>query len=60
MERVRRRITGRVPFRCHDCNWRGWREESAPAADGPREIHHALTESELATLEPDDAEGDRM
>jgi hypothetical protein len=29
-------------------------------ADGPREIHRELTDSELAKLEPDNAEGDRM
>jgi hypothetical protein len=52
-------VTGRVPFRCHACNWRGWRNELALAGDGPREIHRALTESELANLEPDHSEGDR-
>jgi hypothetical protein len=60
MERLRRRITGRVPFRCHACNWRGWRDELAPGTDGPREIHRALTDSELAKLEPDNSEGERM
>jgi hypothetical protein len=58
-ERLRRRITGRVPYRCRGCNWRGWRHESAPGGDGPREIHRALTESELEKLEPD-SEGDRL
>ena len=53
-------MTGRVPFRCHACNWRGWLDEFAPGTDGPREIHRALTDSELAKLEPDNAEGDRM
>ena len=57
MERVRRRVTAQVPFRCHACNWRGWRDESAPPTDGPREIHRALTDSELSRLEPD-ADGD--
>ena len=60
MERLRRRITGRVPFRCHACNWRGWRDELAPGAGGPREIHRALTDAELAKLEPDNTEGERM
>jgi hypothetical protein len=59
VERVRRSVTGRVPVRCHTCNWRGWREPLAPNIDGPREIHRALTDSELAELEPDNAEGDR-
>lgn len=56
---MRRRLTGRVPYRCHACNWRGWRDEFGQGSDGPREIHRALTESELAKLEPD-SEGDRM
>jgi hypothetical protein len=60
VERLRRRLTGRVPCRCHACNWRGWRREFAPNNGGPREIHRALTDSELAKLELDNAEGDRM
>lgn len=24
LERLRWRYTAQVPFRCHDCNWRGW------------------------------------
>ena len=23
-ERIRRRVTGKAPFRCPDCGWRGW------------------------------------
>lgn len=57
---MRRRITGLVPYRCHACDWRGWRNELAPGADGPREIHRELTDSELAQLEPDHSEGDRL
>ena len=60
VERLRRRVTGLVPYRCHACNWRGWRDEFPPAADGPREVHRALTDSELAKLEPDNSEGERM
>jgi hypothetical protein len=58
-ERVRRRVTGLVPFRCHSCNWRGWRNEFTAGSGGPREIHRALTDSEIAKLEPDNPEGDR-
>ncbi len=60
VERVRRRLSGTVPFRCHACNWRGWRNEFALNPGGPREIHQALTDSEIAKLEPDNAEGDRL
>jgi hypothetical protein len=53
-------MTGRAPFRCHACNWRGWRNESGPGGDGPREIRRQLTDSEIAKLEPDHFEGDRL
>jgi len=49
-----------VPFRCHACNWRGWRREFVATAGGLRENQRALTDSELARLEPDNPEGDRM
>ena len=26
LERVRNRLTDKQPYRCHACNWRGWRE----------------------------------
>ena len=51
-------MTGLVPFRCHACQWRGWRKELAPGGNGPRGVHRALTDSELARLEPDTSEGD--
>jgi hypothetical protein len=60
IERLRCRLTGRVPFRCHACDWRGWRRDSLRSSAGLREIHRALTDSEIAALEPDNAEGDRM
>src|SRR4051812_21489758 len=52
-------VSGVVPFRCQARNWRGWRNDFAPGGDGPRGIHRALTDSELARLELDNAEGDR-
>jgi hypothetical protein len=58
-ERFRRRLTGRVPYRCRVCHWRGWRIEPADSADGPREIHRALTDAEIELLEPEPSEGDR-
>jgi len=53
LERLRRSITGRVPFRCPACGWRGWRHEVIPGGAGPREVHRALTDAELDRLEPD-------
>ena len=52
-ERLRFNLTGRVPFRCHQCDWRGWREDASPAAgDASREVHKQLTEDELDELDP--------
>ncbi|MFB3855560.1 MAG: hypothetical protein ACE148_17310 [Vicinamibacterales bacterium] len=37
-ERLRRRVTGKTPFRCMHCGWRGWlraAEQREPAAKGP-------------------------
>ncbi|HNV01946.1 MAG TPA: hypothetical protein PLE61_07535 [Vicinamibacterales bacterium] len=28
-ERIRRQVTTKRPFRCHNCNWRGWVAEAA-------------------------------
>jgi len=25
-ERLRQKLTDRQPYRCHECNWRKWRE----------------------------------
>jgi len=53
-------MTGRAPFRCSACAWRGWRVvEPDEGAKGLREIHRALTEAELERLEPDNPEGER-
>lgn len=26
LERLRQKLTDRQPYRCHECNWRNWRE----------------------------------
>jgi len=54
-------MTGRVPFRCRTCGWRGWCHDPTPRGGGLREVHRALTDAELDGLEPDptDSEGDR-
>jgi hypothetical protein len=59
VERVRRSVTGRAPFRCHSCNWRGWRTDARPRPHGLREIHRDLTDAEIERLEPDNSKGDR-
>jgi hypothetical protein len=51
-------VTGRAPFRCSACGWRGWRVEPVEPLSGPREVHRALTDAELERLEPDKREGD--
>jgi len=53
-------VTGRAPFRCSLCGWRGWRVvEPEDPPKGLREIHRALTEAEIERLEPDNPKGDR-
>ena len=59
-ERLRRRVTGQVPFRCRACGWRGWRHEPSEGLRGPREIHRELTDAEIERLDPDNFEGERM
>ena len=52
LERLRTVLTCRVPFRCHDCQWRGWRQERPPAdVAAPQAVRRTLTESELEDLE---------
>ena len=48
-------LTRRTPFRCHSCDWRGWRrEEIAAVGEKPRAVHRELTDAELDRLEPRD------
>jgi hypothetical protein len=58
MERVRRQITGRVPYRCRRCNWRGWRDHVATGGHDRDDDRRALTDAELEDLEPDTLKGD--
>ena len=52
LERVRRLFTSRAPFRCHECDWRGWRGEADTSTPtGPREIHKNLTDAELDRID---------
>ena len=58
LERVRWRFTGRVPFRCHACNWRGWRDDVHHTKELPRPDTRELTDSQLATLDGPHDRGD--
>jgi hypothetical protein len=60
IERLRRRMTGRVPYRCRACGWRGWRHEPAEGLHGPRKVHRELTDAEIERLEPDAVKGERL
>jgi len=51
VERVRFNVTGLLPFRCHQCDWRGWRKDVAPRGETLREVHKQLTEDELEKLD---------
>jgi hypothetical protein len=32
-ERMRQKLTDRQPYRCHECNWRKWRDVEFHTAD---------------------------
>ena len=51
IERLRFNITGQLPFRCHRCDWRGWRKDPGAAGKSLREVHKQLTEEELNNLD---------
>jgi hypothetical protein len=53
MERLRFKLTSQVPFRCHQCAWRGWRADSSRPGESLREVHKQLTDDELDDLDPD-------
>jgi hypothetical protein len=59
---LRGRLTGLAPFRCYDCDWRGWRrsEVGPKTVDCLRPIHDDLTDAELDELDPDAVRGERL
>jgi len=57
-ERVRRSVTGRVPYRCRQCDWRGWLEHVGGSSRTKGEVRRELTDAELEELEPDAFKGD--
>ena len=56
---MRRSVTGRVPYRCRRCNWRGWREHLAGDTAKTGDVHRELTDAELEELEPEAFKGDQ-
>ena len=58
-ERLRFNLTGRLPFRCHQCGWRGWRKDVSRSGESLREVHKQLTEDQLEDLDPDVKPGGR-
>jgi hypothetical protein len=54
MERLRWRLTRRVPYRCHGCDWRGWREDGVLRRDADgmhRVLHRSITDDEIDHLD---------
>jgi len=52
-------VTGRVPYRCRRCNWRGWLEHVSDASPTTSDAERReLTDAELEELEPDAFKGD--
>ncbi|HVZ19508.1 MAG TPA: hypothetical protein VG871_00520 [Vicinamibacterales bacterium] len=60
LERLRFNLTGRVPYRCHQCDWRGWRQITSRPGEGLREVHKQLTDDELDGLDPDQRQPPRQ
>jgi predicted RNA-binding Zn-ribbon protein involved in translation (DUF1610 family) len=67
-DQLRRRLTGRIPYRCHACGWRGWdrpigdfivlagKQWALDVADASRE---PLTKADLERLASLRAPGER-
>jgi hypothetical protein len=55
---VRRAITGRVPYRCGQCSWRGWLEHVGGELRTAGAAQRELTDAELDELEPRRYKGD--
>ena len=51
-ERIRRRLTGLVPVRCHACGWRGWRPPLTHPATRSQKEDPELAGSELNRDKP--------
>jgi hypothetical protein len=57
VERLRGRVTSHVPFRCYDCEWRGWSDDAAARQRTPYEtrriLHRAPSDEDLDQLDGD-------
>ena len=52
-------MTGRVPYRCRQCNWRGWLDHVSDASQTTTgAVQRELTDAELEELEPEAFKGD--
>ena len=52
-ERVYRALSGKRPFRCQACNWRGWRVDPSPFYDYSQEPAINSDRSEREPLDLD-------
>jgi hypothetical protein len=50
-ERIRRSITGKSPFRCSECGWRGWAFDFSSAQSRTEGVDVATAEPNLAALD---------
>jgi len=51
-------VTGRVPYRCRRCKWRGWLEHVGETTRATGDVQRELTDAELEELEPEAYKGD--
>lgn len=56
MERVRRALTDRQPYRCHACGYRGWNEIRVPvdtAEAGPEDLRTGVAAKPITATDLD-------
>ena len=56
LERLRQKMTDRQPYRCHECNWRKWREVEFLSANpdvSPEDLRTGRDGQPLSTTEVD-------
>jgi hypothetical protein len=57
LERLRQKVTERQPYRCHECDWRRWREVEFLGAAGevkPDDLRTGRGPSPLSTSDVDE------